>query len=467
MRATGRWLRSADARWLIALFLLAFVIRLLVVLEVHPDPRDGRYDDTVWYDTTARHLAAGNGYVFDPTVWVNADGARIYPDEDDLTPTALWPPGYPITLAAIYKVTDNSVAAGRFANVVFGSLTVALVFLIARKLFDLRAAVLGALGLALMPSHVLFTTILLSETYFGFLLALTLAVAVYFVLDREKPDRVTLAATGVLGVLIAATGYVRGEFLAFGAVMALIIALRFRRQAPAALLALALGAALLVVPWTLRNRSSMGEAIVGTTGSGRVAYQAHNPSADGGGSEGLEAVIELERPFQGLPRDEIELKSNEEGLKKAREWARDHKLRELQLVGLRMWQLFRRDDAGVVWLQSNKPWFGEENAAKLIVYSTFWFWMLAALMLAALPRWWRWRDARQWAALSIVPFYMLMFGVLFIGDPRYHYALYIPMSVFAGVGASAMFGITAAHWREMTSGRSFGSVLRTFGTPEP
>ena len=60
---------------------------------------------------------------------------------------------------------------------------------------------------------------------------------------------------------------------------------------------------------------------------------------------------------------------------------------------------------------------------------------------------------------------MIVFGVLFFGDPRYHYALYVPMSVFAGVGLSAVFGITAAQWREMSGGRSFGSVLRTFGTP--
>ncbi len=465
MSAVSRWLRSADGRWLIALFLLAFVIRLLVALDVRPDPRDGRFDDTVWYDTAARHIAAGDGYVFDPTVWFDGDGNRVFPDENDLTPTALWPPGYPITLAAIYKLTGDSVAAARFANVVFGSLTVALVFLIGRKLFDRRTAVLGAAALALMPSHVLFTTMLLCETYFGFLLALTLAVAVYFVLDRKQLDATALAATGALGVLIAATGYVRGEFMAFGGVMALIIALRYKREAPIALAVLALGATLIVVPWTLRNRSSMGEPIIGTTGSGRVAYQGHNPLANGGPS--LEAVGILEAPFQGYRRDVIERKSSERGQKEAREWAMDHKVRELQLVGLRMWQLFRNDEAGVTWLQSNKPWFGEQNAHKLIVYSTFWFWMLAALMLGSLPRWWRWRDPKRWAVFSIVPFYMLTFGVLFIGDPRYHYALYIPMSVFAGAGLSAVFGLTAAHWREVAGGRSFGSVLRTFGTPEP
>lgn len=464
MSAARRWLRSADGRWLIALFVLAFAIRLFVALDVRPNPRDGRYDDTVWYDTTARHLAAGDGYVFDPTVWLTSDGQRIFPDDHALTPTALWPPGYPITLAAIYKLTDNSVAAGRLANVVFGSLTVALVFLIGRKLFDRRAAVLGALLLAAMPGHVLFTSIILSETYFGFLLASILAITVYVVLDRTQLDGMALAATGALGILVAATGYVRGEFLAFGGVLAVLIAAHYRRQALVPLAVFAIGMTLVVLPWTVRNARTMGEPIIGTTGSGRVAFQGHNPQADGGPS--LEAVRRLEAPFQGLPRDEIELRSNKEGTKRAREWAMDHKLRELQLIGLRTVHLFKNDEGGVTWLQSNKPWFGEENAGKLIVFSTFWFWMMAALTLGSIPLWWRWRDVKQWAVFAVVPFYMVMFGVLFIGDPRYHYALYLPMAVFGGVGLSAIFGITAAHWREMTGGRSFGSVLRTFGTPE-
>ena len=101
---------SRSSRW-------RCVVRVLAVAYVHPDPRDGRYDDSVWYDTTARHLAAGDGYVFDPTVWKTADGTRIYPDENELSPTALWPPGYPLTLAVVYKVTGDSVNAARLLNI--------------------------------------------------------------------------------------------------------------------------------------------------------------------------------------------------------------------------------------------------------------------------------------------------------------------------------------------------------------
>jgi 4-amino-4-deoxy-L-arabinose transferase-like glycosyltransferase len=456
------WLRTADARWLLAVFALAFVVRLLAVAYAHPDPRDGRYDDSVWYDTTAQHLAAGDGYVFDPAVWKAPDGSRIYPDENALSPTALWPPGYPLTLAVVYKLTGDSLNAARLLNVLLGAATAALVYLIARRLFDRTAAVIAGATVALLPSHVLFTTVLLSETLFGFLLALVLCATVYLLLD-ERPPR--LPAVLVVGALTAFAGYVRGEFLAYGAVLALLLLLRWRREALLPLAALAAGAALVLVPWTVRNAATMGEPIVGTTGAGRVMYQGHNPESDGGAS--LIATTQLEAKYAGMSRKDIELKSNREGSRLAREWALDHPLDELALVPKRLYRLFRSDESGVTWVQSNKPWFGAEGADRLIRLSSFLFFGLIGVALASAPLWWRPRDTRFWALFGIVPFYIAVFGVLFIGDPRYHYAMYLPIAVFASPGLAALWRATVDGWRDVFGGRSLAAVLRTFGTPEP
>ncbi len=457
---SAAWLRTPNARWLIAVFALAFVVRLLAVAYVHPDPTDGRFDDSVWYNTSARHLVAGDGYVFDPTVWKAADGSRIYPNENTTSATALWPPGYPVTLAVIYKLTGNSLNAGRFANIVFGALTVALVFLIALRLFDRTTAVFAGSVMAVLPSHVLFTTVLLSETYFGFLLASVLALFVYFVFDRERPNLVLMVGLGALTVF---AGYVRGEFLTYSGVLVLLMILRLRSRAAKPVLAFAIGGALIVTPWVARNEIQLGQAIAGTTGAGRVTYQGHNPDTDGGPS--LSAATELEALFAGESRQNIELDSNKEGSRLSREWARTHKLEELKLIPQRLYRLFRSDEAGVTWVQSNKPWFGPEGADKLIRLSTLTFFGLIAIALASAPRWWRPRDARFWAVFGIVPFYMIMFGVLFIGDPRYHYALYAPISIFASVGLATLWRITAAQWHEVFGDRSVGSLLRTFGTP--
>jgi len=456
------WLRTADARWLLAIFIVAFGVRLALVAYAHPNPRDGRYDDSVWYDTTAQRLAEGKGYVFDPTVWKAPNGDLIYPGETDLTPTALWPPGYPLTLAGVYKITGDSLWTARLLNVLFGALTAALVFLIAKKLFGRRPGIFAGFTLALLPSHILFTAVLLSETYFGFLLALLLALYVYFVFDRPKANLPLILA---LGALTAFTGYVRGEFMAYGGIFALLVLLHFRRRALLPLLALAAGAAIIVTPWTVRNHIHFNQWIVGTTGAGRVVFQGHNEKTDGGPS--LEAFWRLEQDYKGLSRKEIELKANKDGSKLAREWAQDHKLEELRLVPRRMYMLFRSDESGVTWVQSNKAWFGTEGADRLIRLSSALFYGMIALSLAGWPLWWKTFDTKRWAVFGIVPFYMIVFGVLFIGDPRYHYALYIPLAIFSSTSLSAICGATVARWRDVFGGRSLGSLLRTFGTPSP
>ena len=459
-------LRSQDGKWLLIVLVLALVVRLIVAGAVRPDPRDGRFDDSVFYDSAARHLADGDGYVFDTSVWRAPDGTPIYPDEPETTPTALWPPGYPLMLSGIYLVTDDSVTAGRFANVIFGSLTAAFVYLIALRLFGRAAAICAGAALALMPSHVLFTSILLSETFYGFMLSGLLAWCVYLVFGRDRP---MLPAIAAAGLLTAAAGMVRGEALAFGGIIALLMLYEWRARALAPLALFAAGALLIIGPWTLRNQLTMGEAIAGTTGSGRVAFQGHNPESDGGPSlvavGQLEADIVKERP--NISRKDLELESRTEGSRRAREWAWDHKLKELELVGRRMHLLFRSDEAGVTWMQvTGSPWFSPENADRLINISTAYFWGIAALALASAPIWFRARDTRRLLVFAVVPYYILVFGVLFIGDPRYHYALYIPMTVLAGVAIAAVGRVTAAQWREAFDGRTLGSVLRTYGTPE-
>ena len=285
----------------------------------------------------------------------------------------------------------------------------------------------------------------------------------------EPPTRSpSLRALGIilgLGALTAFTGYVRGEFLLYGGVLAVLLLVSYRTRAVLPLAALAVGAAIVVVPWAVRNTIVMDELIIGTTGSGRVAYQGHNPETNGGPS--LIATGQLEAQFIGLPRKELELQSNHEGSRLAREWALDHPVDELRLIPKRLYRLFRSDESGVTWVQSNKPWLGVEGADRLIRLSSFWFFGLIAIALASCRLWWRPRDPRFWAVFGLVPFYMLIFGVIFIGDPRYHYALYFPITIFASTGFASLWRITAEQWRSVFGDRSLTSLLRTYGTPRP
>jgi hypothetical protein len=68
---------------------------------------------------------------------------------------------------------------------------------------------------------------------------------------------------------------------------------------------------------------------------------------------------------------------------------------------------------------------------------------------------------------GVVPFYIAVFGVLFIGDPRYHYGMYIPVAVFAAPGFALLWRLTGEHWASIAGERSLMSVLRRYGTPPP
>lgn len=454
-----RWTASPTGRAVLGIFLLALALRLLTVAVIHPSPRDGRFDDSVWYDTSARHLAAGDGYVFDPTVWFASDGSPIYPGEEELSPTAIWPPGYPATLAVLYKASGDSLWAGRMFNVLCGALTAVLVYAIARKLFGNAEGVCAGVLMALFPGHIYFTPILMSETYFLFLMTATLAVFLYFVLDRERP---TLRAVAASGLLAGLTAISRGEFMPFPAIMLLLLAFHVgvrRSLLPAAVLVVSVAA--IFAPWAIRNKVQMGEWIVGTTGAGRVAIQGHHPLSEGIPS--LEIFGRIDHEYATLPRKERELKVNSEGMYRARTYAWDHKLDELRLLPRRMYGLFRSDESAITWGQSNKPTYGEETAKRLINLCSFVFFGVIGFALISWPMWWSWRDTKRWLLFAPVPFYILTFGVIFIGDPRYHFGMYTSLIVLASPALALLWRLTAENLREVTGGRSLRAVLRLPG----
>src|SRR6185369_12519992 len=88
---------------LAAIVVVAFLVRLAAVLAIEVDPRVGWHFDMTWYDGVARRLLKGWGYI-------GVDGA----------PTAAWPPGYPLLLAAVYSIFGPSLLAAKVTNALLG-----------------------------------------------------------------------------------------------------------------------------------------------------------------------------------------------------------------------------------------------------------------------------------------------------------------------------------------------------------
>ncbi len=456
------WAGSPVGRAVLIIFVVALGLRLLTVALVRPDPRDGRFDDSVWFDSAARHLAAGDGYVFDPTVWHGADGKPLFPGETKLAPTALWPPGYPLALSSVYRVTGDSITAGQLLNALCGAATAVLAFAIARKLFGQAEGVAAGGLMALFPGAIFFTPLILSETMFFFVFAATLALFLYFVLDpdgpsgREEPPLVAVAASGVLAGLTAMTHF---EFIGFPLVLLVLLGchLGARRMAlPAA--ALIAGAALVFVPWTVRNRVTLGETLVSTTEVGRLAVQGHDARSEG--TPNADILASVDGRFSNLSRSDRELKVNSEGLYMARTFAWNHKLDELRLFPRRILALFRSDESPIAWTQSTRPVIGEELAKRLTVLCSFSFFATIAFALIAWPFWFRWRDTRRWLLFAPVPYLAFVYGILLAGDPGYHVGMYPSLIVLASPALALLWRITGDNFRAAFDGRSLADVLR-------
>ena len=111
--------------------LLAFLVRLAYVLTLQPK--------FLWFDGEQySRLATG---LLEHGTYLNGRGH----------PSAYWPPGYPLFLAAVYALFGVNIVAVRVAQCLIGAGTVAVVHRIARRVLDRGGAWLAALATALYP----------------------------------------------------------------------------------------------------------------------------------------------------------------------------------------------------------------------------------------------------------------------------------------------------------------------------
>ncbi|MEA2364140.1 MAG: hypothetical protein QOD71_3285 [Thermoleophilaceae bacterium] len=249
-------LSSAGARDLVAIGLLAFVLRAAWALIY------GRVDtlasDAFFYQTSASNLADGHGYT------------QVLGEA-----TAKRPPGFPFLLGLAYKVVGTHVKLGLALNVVLGAATALLLYLLAREAMGRSAGLVAGVGFAILPAPIFFTGLWLPETTFIFMIVGFLALAVFLPERRWTP-----VALGVTAGLAALT---KGE----GALLCVIPLAMWWGQGTrgawlrrTALLLVAM--ALTLLPWTIRNAIEMDAFIPVATNADTMLWAGHNSEANGG-----------------------------------------------------------------------------------------------------------------------------------------------------------------------------------------
>lgn len=429
----GLWART-HVRWLAGILIVALVVRVFWVASVQPDPRDGRFDDTVWYYNTGRLLAEGEGYVFPGDAFCKfGEGIAC----DERPPTALWAPGYSLALAALFRLPGDDVAAARALNIVAGLALVAGVYYLGQRLWDRRAGLLAAGIIALFPSHIFFSSLVLTESLFAAMAIALLCLTLAWTMEREVAPRKLFG----LGLVAGALAMVRPEGIVFVAVIALawLAVHRSWRRVAAYTGLLILGMAVLFVPWSVRNAIQLRAPVFGTTGLGQVLLQAHHPAADGYPEYWI--VADLSARHAHIPFPEREVRVNNTGFREALTYAVQHPGRELGLIPDRLVAFYKGDRGALVWNQvesgSGRRVLSTAWASRWGVVSDTYYYAVLGVGLLCLPFWLRRMQRRHvllWGPFAV---YSTMWAFLFVGEPRYHFALLPVFALLAAIGLAA------------------------------
>ena len=248
--------------------------------------------DEAEYLDLAGNVAAGRGFAYDAP-------------EPGETPREQFgrAPVYPFFLAAAGFATGGSLplTAIKVAQAAVGALTIWIVAVIAARAAGPRAGVLAAWGAALYPPLVWMPAYVLSETLYS-----ALALANVLLADRAlgtsgrsySQQRAALAC-GLLGGLCALT---RPGHLFFLLLMGLYLLARQRFHAA---VAIAIGALLVIGPWTARNYREHGRFVLIASSGGINFWIGNHPLAIGDGDLAANPAIK---------RDNVRLRSEHPGL---------------------------------------------------------------------------------------------------------------------------------------------------------
>ncbi len=254
---TARWWKV----WLIAGFLLAFVLRVALVaftqgldapqrLEANPDAYE--------YELFAAHVVDGTGY-------------RLDPDKA----TSQRPPGTSFLLIPVYAAFGHSYIAARLWFCFLSALTVPLLMHVGRDFFTARVGIVAGGLLCFTPAHWYYVFHFLSEMPS----ALAVLLGVWFSWRSAQRPRQKWLWAMAAGVAWGYAVLLRPSFaISLFFTQLLLLTVRNLPWQRRLTLAGVMGvvAVLVVLPWLARNTVVMGKPTVCTLVGGATFYGSNN-----------------------------------------------------------------------------------------------------------------------------------------------------------------------------------------------
>ncbi|MDP9235781.1 MAG: glycosyltransferase family 39 protein [Chloroflexota bacterium] len=394
--------RAVEARWLAAIVALGFALRLGWVLSVHSGLVQNV--DMSWYFVTAKNLAEGYGMtarIVQPVGEVAGPGG---------TQATLWPPGYSLTLGVVFKLFGASLTAGKMLNVVYGTLMIPLVFLLARRLFKGTVALVATALFAVYPANIFWSSVLFSDTVFTLPF---LTATVLLVYAGPRPTR--LQALG-FGLALGYAEIIRPPaivVLGAAATYWLIRAESKRTVLKPVAIALA-GICLWVVPVAIWNSVRTDKLKLVSENVGYNLRIGHAPYSTGRYTTPSDLWAASDPNTGALPSDSL-------AIRRSVDYAVHHPVDEARLSVKKVFYLYTTDSDAIIWAstENRTPIWGSfstsEHMMDLADVATY---VALLLAIAAVPLTFSLRDERLllWLLLA----FWTAAHIVFFGEPRYH-----------------------------------------------
>lgn len=400
------------------ILVVALVLRVAWVIWIHPDPvLEGRFDDTAWYRVAAHYFANGDGYVNPYTG----------------TPTAAWPPGYPVFLGSVFVLFGEGVYQAAAANIALSLGTIVVVYAIALRLLDRPAAIIAAVALAVWPGQIYYTSLSLSEPLFTLLFSLAVLLLVS-VSATEGPAARRTVLIG-FGAVVALAALTRGQallLLPIGVVVCGLASHRWKAAIGWGMLA-AFAAGVVLAPWVIRNEQKLGSPVIIATNLGPNVWIGHHQGASGGMYVAGGALPQPDRA--GLSQPEIEVAADRIALRKGLAYMFTHPKDELRLAAIKLRVLYASDATALDWNSGfDRGYYGPDAVENGLrdTANVFWFTALVLGGVGFLASLSRLRDA-----FVLLPMLVLAWSathLLFFGDPRFHYPIVFVVAILAARG---------------------------------
>ena len=418
MRRALTWI--CDTRGgLIALWAAYLVPRLaLCLLDVTPT------SDADWYFHRAIGLAAGQGYL------------SIHGQ-----PTAYWPPGWPMAMSLAFRAFGPGLLAIKLLNLAAATLTGALVLDLGPRLFDAKqAGRLGLLLLALYPNNAGYLPLGLTEVFYTALLLLGCWLLIaragfaWLVLAGAVFGLATLvkAQTLVCVPLILGIGMLRGSYGAAGFWRILL------RRLPITLgrfLVVIACAALVVMPWSMRNKHELGQMVAISTNGGITLFSGNCDTCNGGFTPNDPAIKALD-----ARTDLDEIGYDREAKRLGVAWIRSHPALFVERMPVKLFKLWGPDGESQWAYETGYPGFAKYalvfHALRALNQLVYWGLLLGSAV-AAVAIIARRRKARQnWVDWWLLPYcivaYLSAVAMVFSGQTRFHYPAMPLLAVACG-----------------------------------